>query len=45
MANPNIINVGTISGKTVGAALGTATADIVTNSAASGKIFKINLNG
>tara|TARA_Y100000310_G_scaffold46428_2_gene43143 strand:- start:1919 stop:2284 length:366 start_codon:yes stop_codon:yes gene_type:complete len=42
MANPNIINVGTISGKTVGAALGTVTADIVTNSAASGKIFKIN---
>jgi hypothetical protein len=42
MANPNIVNVATISGKTLGAALGTSTADLVTNSAASGKIFKIN---
>jgi|TARA_Y100000310_G_scaffold27428_1_gene26100 hypothetical protein len=42
MANPNIVNVGTISGKTLGAALGTGTADLVTNSGGSGKIFKIN---
>jgi hypothetical protein len=42
MAAPNIVNVTTITGKTVGAALTTASADIVTNSAASGKVFKIN---
>ena len=42
MAAPNIVNVATITGKTVGAALGTSSADIVTNSAASGKVFKIN---
>jgi len=42
MANPNIVNVATINGKTVGAALTATTADIVTNSAASGKIYKIN---
>ena len=42
MANPNIVNVATISGKTLGAALTTSTADLVTNTASSGKIFKIN---
>jgi len=42
MAAPNIVNVATITGKTVGAALTTSSADIVTNSAASGKVFKIN---
>ena len=42
MAAPNIVNVTTITGKTVGAALTTSSADIVTNSAASGKVFKIN---
>jgi len=42
MAAPNIVNVATITGKTVGAALGTSSADIVTNSAGSGKVFKIN---
>tara|TARA_E500000318_G_scaffold435_1_gene521 strand:- start:1904 stop:2269 length:366 start_codon:yes stop_codon:yes gene_type:complete len=42
MANPNIVNVTTIQGKTVGAALTTGSSDIVTNSAASGKVFKIN---
>ena len=42
MANPNIVNVTTIQGKIVGAALGTGSADIVTNATSSGKIFKIN---
>lgn len=42
MANPNIVNVTTINGKTVGAALTGTTADIITNTAASGKIYKIN---
>jgi hypothetical protein len=42
MAAPNIVNVTTITGKTTGAALTTASADIVTNTAASGKVFKIN---
>jgi hypothetical protein len=42
MAAPNIVNVTTIIGKTVGAALTTGSADILTNSAASGKVFKVN---
>lgn len=42
MAAPNIVNVTTITGKTVGAALGTTTADIVENTAGSGKVFKVN---
>lgn len=42
MAAPNIVNVATITGKTVGAALGTSSSDIVTNSSGSGKVFKIN---
>jgi len=42
MAAPNIVNVATILGRTVGAALGTSSADIVTNSAGSGKVFKVN---
>ena len=42
MANPNMVNVSAIYGKTAGAALTTGSADIVTNSAASNKIFKIN---
>lgn len=42
MANPNIVNVSNIYGKTVGAALTTVSADIVTNPASSGKVFKIN---
>lgn len=42
MANPNIVNVANIYGRTVGAALTTTSTDIVTNSAASNKIFKIN---
>ncbi len=42
MAAPNIVSVTTITGKTVGAALTTSGADILTNSAASGKVFKVN---
>jgi len=42
MAAPNIVNVVSITGKTVGVALGTSSADIVTNSAGSGKVFKVN---
>ena len=42
MAAPNIVNVAIITGKTVGSALTTSSADIVTNSAASGKVFKVN---
>jgi len=42
MANPNIVNVATIKGKTTGASLGTSTASLVSNPSASGKIFKIN---
>lgn len=39
---PNIVNVSTITGKTVGAALTTSSADIITNSAGSNKVFKVN---
>lgn len=43
MAAPNIVNVATITGKTTGAALGTTlTTSLLTNSASSGKVFKIN---
>lgn len=42
MAAPNIVNVATITGKTVGAALTTSSSDIVVNSSASGKVFKLN---
>jgi len=42
MAAPNIVNVSTIYGRTVGAALTTSSADILTNTAASGKVFKVN---
>lgn len=42
MANPNIVNVTNILGKTAVQAVGTSAADIVTNSAASGTIVKIN---
>ena len=40
MANPNIVNVTTIQGKIVGAALGTGSADIVTNATSSEKFLK-----
>ena len=44
MANPNIVNVATINGNMLSAAVGTGTPDtsIVSNGASSGKIFKIN---
>lgn len=43
MANPNIVNVTSIYGKTVGAALGTTlTTSLLANAGSSGKIFKIN---
>ena len=42
MAAPNIVNVATITGKTAVMAVTTSATAIVTNSAASGKVFKIN---
>lgn len=42
MAAPNITTVSTITGKTKGAALTTSVADILENTAASGKVFKVN---
>lgn len=42
MAAPNIVNVATITGKTAVQAVGTSATAIVTNSADSGKVFKIN---
>lgn len=42
MANPNIVNVTAIYGKTAVLAVTTTATAIVTNSAASNKIFKVN---
>ena len=42
MAAPNIVNVSTITGKTAVQAVGTSAGSIVTNSAASGKVIKVN---
>lgn len=42
MANPNIVNVTTILGKTAGLAVTTSATAIVSNAASSNKIFKIN---
>jgi hypothetical protein len=43
MANPNIVNVTTITGKTTYAALTTTlTTVLLANSAASGKVYKVN---
>lgn len=42
MAAPNIVNVGTITGKTAVQVVTTTATAIVTNSAASNKVFKIN---
>jgi len=42
MAAPNIVNVSTIIGKTAVQAVTTSATAIVTNSAASNKVFKIN---
>ena len=42
MAAPNIVGVTTITGKTAVQVVTTAATAIVTNSAASGKVFKVN---
>jgi len=42
MAAPNIVNVSTITGKTAVLAVTTSATAIVTNSAASGKVLKVN---
>ena len=42
MANPNIVNVSDIRGKTTGGTLSTSNANLLSNSAGSGKVFKIN---
>jgi hypothetical protein len=42
MANPNIVSVATINGNTAYANVTTVMTNLVTNSAASGKIFKVN---
>ena len=42
MAAPNIVGVTTITGKTAGLAVTTSATAIVTNSASSGKVLKIN---
>ena len=42
MANPNIVNVTAIYGKTGVQAVGTSPTAIVTNSGGSGKVFKVN---
>ena len=42
MANPNIVNVTDIRGKTAVQAVGTSATAIVSNTADSGKVFKIN---
>lgn len=42
MVAPNVVNVTTITGKTAVQAVGTGATAIVTNSAASGQVLKIN---
>jgi hypothetical protein len=42
MANPNIINISTLYGKTAVLNVTTVATAIITNSAASGKIVKVN---
>ncbi len=42
MAAPNIVNVATITAKTAVQAVGTSATAIVSNSASSGKVFKVN---
>lgn len=42
MAAPNIVNVTAIYGRTAGLAVTTSAAAIVTNSASSNKVFKLN---
>ena len=42
MAAPNLVNVSSIYGKTVGADLGTSIAAVLSNAGSSNKVFKIN---
>lgn len=42
MANPNIVSVSAIYGKTAVQAVGTSATAIVTNTGASGKVLKVN---
>lgn len=42
MAAPNIVNVTTITGKTAVQQVGTSATSIVSNSAASGEVYKVN---
>lgn len=42
MAAPNIVAVANILGKTSGQAIGTAATAVVSNAAASNKVFKVN---
>ena len=42
MAAPNIVNVATITGKTAVQSIGTSATAIVTNSASSNKVIKVN---
>lgn len=42
MANPNIVNVSYIYGRTVGYSLTTSAYTIVANASGSGKIYKVN---
>lgn len=42
MAAPNVVNVATITGKTAVQAVGTSATAIVSNSASSGKVLKVN---
>ena len=42
MAAPNLMNVATITARTLGANLSTTAANVLTNSASSNKVFKLN---
>lgn len=42
MTAPNIAGLSTITGKSVGIAVGTSATDLVANAASSNKVFKIN---
>ena len=42
MANPNIVNVTTILGKTAAQVVGSSNSDVIANAGSSGKIIKVN---
>ena len=42
MTAPNIAGLTTVTGKSVGVAVGTSVSDLVANAASSNKVFKIN---